>query len=84
MVDSHLASFGLQAFHSEHVVDRSFLWIIQDIVGLLHLDEDVHRQLLSSKIRVLVRMIDQCESTVRLLDVRRICLEQQTVHTSLA
>lgn len=76
LLPTNLPSFGSQALHAHGVVDRALLRIVQDVVGFLHLNEQIHRQLFIARIDVFVRMVEERESTVRLLESSRVCLKE--------
>ena len=59
LVVPYLPAFGLQTFHADDIVDGSFLRVCENVVGFLHLNEQIHRQLFVSRVGVFVGMVDE-------------------------
>ena len=78
VVCSYLPAFGFQTFHAHNIVDGSLVRIIENVVGFLHLNEQIHRELFVSRIRVFIRVVEQSQPTVGLLNGCSIRLEYTT------
>lgn len=55
----YLPAIRFQTFHPHHIVDGSFLRIIQNVVGFFHLNEEFHSQLFMPRIDMFVWMIEK-------------------------